>query len=43
MCHEAACAHPGSGWWMKADGADIASSFSESVSGFQSGDVRRSH
>ena len=24
---------------MKADGADIASSFSESLSGFQSGDV----
>lgn len=36
---EAARIHPDSWWWLKADGCDLTSGLSESVSGKWSGDV----
>ena len=39
MLDEAAHAHPGSWWWIKADGADLVSGLGESVNGLWSGDV----
>lgn len=36
---EAGRVHPNSWWWIKADGCDIVSGLSESVSGEWSGDV----
>ena len=39
MLDEAARTHPGSWWWIKADGADLVSGLGESVTGVWSGDV----
>ena len=35
----AASVHPNSWWWIKADGCDVVSGLTESVSGEWSGDV----